>query len=166
MNRTTVIPQHLQTQLSAWFKESSLEAVEDMAVVLGVRTSDADVATSVLRPGLQRAPGWYEQKMNQSWHDLYDFAFANQLDFLMQVHSHPGEWTGHSRRDDLGAVSDQRGFLSVVIADFGMAGVEFEPPTSIHERTPTGWRTWSKDEVARRLKIVPTFQDLRRGSNG
>ena len=47
---------------------------------------------------------------------------------LVQVHTHPGEWTGHSRTDDEGPIVSAEGFVSAVWPHYASV-----PPRTVHD---------------------------------
>jgi hypothetical protein len=156
-----VVGQAVLDAISAWFRQAAEAEIEDMAVLLGHVSSTGDfVVTSALRPDLERHAGFYEQRPGDGWDALYARAEHLGLRLLAQVHIHPGAWTGHSPRDDLGAVSDKVGFLSLVLPHFGRAGFTLTGSFSVHERTRQGWRPWSDEERRTRLQAVPSALDL------
>jgi hypothetical protein len=54
---------------------------------------------------------------------------------LCQIHTHPGT-AFHSAADDSGAYTDEIGFLSIVVPQFGVGGVA---KAEIYRRDATGW---------------------------
>jgi hypothetical protein len=82
-------------------------------------------------------------------------ALDNQLQvrgwyILAQLHSHPGR-AFHSSIDDEHPISNQRGFLSIVVPDFGagLPGVGW----SVYEYAGSGrWRNLSGREVKKRIR--------------
>ena len=75
---------------------------------------------------------------------------------LMQVHSHPGAWTGHSQTDDDFPIASSSGFVSVVWPRFGEYMPRSVRDLGIHELELGKWRTWSPDEIEQRLRVVET----------
>jgi hypothetical protein len=155
--------------LEQWFSAAGRLGVEDLAVAAGHPTADGDaVVTSILHPDAERTAGWYEQRDGVAWDQLYQFGFEHGLYYLLQLHTHPlGYSTQHSPRDDAGAFSDRLGFLSIVLPDFSLYGIDLHAErVSIHERTARGWRLWPQEEARERLVIVPAWLDLQRDKTG
>ena len=155
--------------LTQWFSDAGRLGVEDLAVAAGHPTADGDaVVTSVLHPDAERSAGWYEQRDGVGWDQLYKFGFEHSLYYLLQLHTHPvGYSTHHSPRDDAGAFCDRLGFLSIVVPDFALYGIDLHAERlSVHERTERGWRLWSLEEARKRLVIVPAALDLQRDRMG
>jgi hypothetical protein len=151
--------------LALWFQHAGRGGVEDVAIGAGYPTSDGDaIVASVLHPDAERAPGWYEQRDGATWDELYTFGYRHSMYYLLQMHTHPpGYPTHHSQRDDAGAFSDRLGFVSIVLPDFAVRGVDLhDRGATVHERTPQGWRVWTHSEACERLVIVPALLDLQR----
>lgn len=157
------------TMLERWFGAAGRVGVEDLAIAAGHPTADGDaVVTSLLHPDAERSEGWYEQRDGIAWDQLYQFGFEHGLYYLMQLHTHPvGYSTHHSPRDDAGAFCDRLGFISIVLPDFALHGIDMRSPrVSVHERTRTGWRLWPHEEAIERISIVPAAIDLQRDRIG
>jgi hypothetical protein len=164
-----VFQTHTIETLHAWFSTAGRAGVEDVAVGAGFPTSDGDaIIASVLHPNADRAPGWYEQRDGAEWDALYSFARPFGMFYLLQLHTHPpGYGTRHSPRDDAGAFIDRVGFVSIVLPDFALRGLDLHGPrTTVHERTTRGWRVWSKAETKRRLLVIPSELDLQSDASG
>lgn len=163
------IASHVIQTGSRWFVEAAALEVEDMIVAAGVRLANGTaVVTSALHPNVEREPGWYEQRRDQSWHDLYTYGREHELEYILQVHTHPpGCSTRHSQRDDSGAFSDEVGFLSIVVPNFGVRGLDLhDPAVTVHERTRPGWRIWTKEEARQRLVVFPSAVDFQEDAYG
>jgi hypothetical protein len=154
--------------LGAWFQQAGRIGVEDVAIAAGYPTVDGDaIVAAVLHPSADRAPGWYEQRDDSTWDDLYTFGYRHSMYYLLQLHTHPpGYSTRHSPRDDAGAFSDRLGFISIVVPDFAQRGVDLrDPAVTVHERTARGWRVWTHAEASERLVVVPSVFDRQRDSS-
>lgn len=155
--------------LENWFGAAGRCGVEDLAVAAGHPTADGDaVVTSLLHPDAERTAGWYEQRDGIAWDRLYKFGYEHGLYYLMQLHTHPvGYSTRHSPRDDAGAFCDRLGFISIVLPDFALYGIDLRSErVSVHERTAEGWRLWPHREALERLVVVPASLDLQRDQIG
>ncbi|MEW6227819.1 MAG: hypothetical protein AB1700_06935 [Bacillota bacterium] len=73
-----------------------------------------------------------------------EFVFA-------QVHSHPGR-SFHSPSDSIHAFSFKKGFLSIVVPDYGRVDMQDLSRCVVFERDG-GWRRWGSHELARRILI-------------
>jgi hypothetical protein len=79
---------------------------------------------------------------------------------LAQVHTHPSDWTGHSRFDDARAYSQRAGAVSIVLPSYAR-GRPAPSETGIHIRDEDGWRQLTADEAAALVELVPSEIDLR-----
>lgn len=149
--------------LQSWFQEAGCAGVEDVAIAAGYPTNDGDaVVAAVLHPNAQRTRGWYEQRDGAAWDELYDFGHRHGMYYLLQLHTHPpGLGTRHSPRDNAGAFCDRIGFLSIVVPDFALGGLDLhDSRLTVHERVASGWRVWPRTEAQGRLIVVPADVDL------
>lgn len=72
---------------------------------------------------------------------------------LIQVHSHPGISTRHSKRDDLLGLLGRKGALSIVLPHFGNIRFLDFTETTVHVLTGINkWDPVPKDQVAKILR--------------
>lgn len=90
---------------------------------------------------------------------MTDIVHANDELVLCQLHTHPGD-AFHSTTDDHGAVTDEIGFLSIVLPGFGADGLA---PAEIYRRTVSGWEHCGKGGEDALLQV---FDDLLRYEQG
>lgn len=84
---------------------------------------------------------------------LMDELVNEDLLLLAQVHSHPGDF-GHSHGDDRMAASYRRGFVSIVVPNYGLKDLKDLSECYVHEYEGSWeWRLLDKDEVERRFRI-------------
>ncbi len=83
----------------------------------------------VIHPRHQAGPAGYV--VDQTWVIEYFLGLSEaRRQTLVQVHSHPGGWVGHSETDDRFVLVPSVGFHSIVIPDFG------------HGTDPATWGIW------------------------
>ena len=117
------------------------------------------VVTTLTIPDAYLSPGRFEvcaEAMSQAGKHLR----ADRLVRLVQVHTHPGEWVGHSRWDDAHAFSQLPGALSVVLPCHAHSRPGLEE-AGVHLRTERGWLQLTEDEIDRYLRVIPAFRDFR-----
>jgi hypothetical protein len=74
---------------------------------------------------------------------------------LIQVHSHPGSWIGHSKTDDDFPIASSEGFVSIVWPSYGESLATLAE-LGVHQLEQGKWRTWPLDERRFRLRLVET----------
>jgi len=79
---------------------------------------------------------------------------------IAQVHTHPGEWVGHSFVDNELAYSHHDGALSIVLPEYGKC-VKTIAEAGVHVCRGGTWRELTKLEADRILRVVPSFLDFR-----
>jgi proteasome lid subunit RPN8/RPN11 len=88
---------------------------------------------------------------------LYAHCHARGLTLLAQVHSHPGD-AFHSVVDERSPHSAERGFLSMVVPNFGRCAFDAFDAWAIYEQEQyETWREWTTEEKEQRLKIVDSL---------
>ncbi len=90
---------------------------------------------------------------------MIDMVHAHDELVLCQLHTHPGD-AFHSATDDHGAVTDEVGFLSIVVPAFGADRLA---PAEIYRRTMAGWEHQGRVGDGALIRI---FDDVVRYENG
>jgi len=76
------------------------------------------------------------------------------LILLAQIHSHPGDF-GHSYGDDLSAASYRKGYVSIVVPNYGLIKLQDLSSCYVHEYDQNWkWSLLNEKEVRDRFKIV------------
>lgn len=83
------------------------------------------------------------------------------LQLLAQVHSHPGKKVDHSDGDDKNAFMPYEGFISIVVPEYGIKGMEPLHICGIHRFEMRRFRRLSDIEVRNNFMIAPLSQDMR-----
>jgi len=133
--------------------------VEQVCYLDGIATNDGGVVTTLTIPNARLLSGRFEvppDSMSQAGKHLRGF----RLRRLAQVHTHPGEWTGHSRWDDEWACSQLPGAISIVLPSFARKRPALAD-AGVHLHNEAGWRQLSPEEAANELRIVPSLLDFR-----
>ena len=80
---------------------------------------------------------------------------------LAQVHTHPGDWVGHSIVDDDFAYSRHDGALSIVLPNFGKTVTSFSD-AAVHVCLRGHWLQLEEKEKHATIQTVPISFDFRR----
>ena len=84
---------------------------------------------------------------------LMDELIKEDLILLAQVHSHPGDF-GHSYGDDLTASSYRKGYISIVVPNWGLIVLEDLSRCYVHEYEKNWeWKLLDKKEVRERFRV-------------
>lgn len=84
---------------------------------------------------------------------LMDELVKEDLVLLAQVHSHPGDF-GHSYGDDLTASSYKKGYISIVVPNWGLIDLKDLSRCYVHEYEQNWqWKLLDKEEVIDRFKV-------------
>jgi hypothetical protein len=84
-----------------------------------------------------------------------------RLRLIAQVHSHPGDWVGHSDGDNLGAFMPYDGFYSVVVPSYAKQGLLPLTNCGFHRYEKIRFRELSPTEIVSTFAILPSSVDLR-----
>jgi hypothetical protein len=85
--------------------------------------------------------------------ELMDELIAEDLVLLTQVHSHPGDF-GHSHGDEKTAASYKKGFVSIVVPNFGLVDLNDLSECYVYEYSDNwDWRRIEGNELMERFRI-------------
>ena len=73
---------------------------------------------------------------------------------VVQIHTHPSFNVNMSALDRKWEVVSHVGALSIIVPNYGKAGLEGFPGVNIYEREEDDWRLWSHGEINSRIKII------------
>lgn len=73
---------------------------------------------------------------------------------LVQVHSHPEGWTGHSKTDDDGPIISAEGFVSLVWPNYGTLPVASVRQLGVHRLKSGRWHELEGEEAEQLIRIV------------
>lgn len=73
---------------------------------------------------------------------------------LVQVHSHPGMWTGHSKTDDEHPIISAEGFVSVVWPNYGELPALSVHDLGVHRLLSGRWHDVVGPDAERLIRIV------------
>lgn len=133
--------------------------VERVAFLDGVSFKTGGVVTTVTIPDAVLSCGGYEvspEAMSQAGKHLRRWRMVR----LAQVHTHPGEWVGHSPKDSASAYSQMPGAISIVVPRHGAARPRL-CESGVHLRDHLAWRQLGSDEIASYIQVLPTIFDFR-----
>jgi hypothetical protein len=145
------------TMLEEFAKD--LHGVEQVCYFDGVVDAGGSVVTTVTIPNARVTQGNFSvapEAMSQAGRHMRSF----RLRRLAQIHTHPGDWVGHSPWDDEWAYSQLPGAISIVLPRYAKLRPSLAE-AGVHLRTTTGWRQLTPAEVAEHLRVVPSFLDFR-----
>jgi hypothetical protein len=136
--------------------------LERVAYFDGVAFAEGGVATTLCLPLARSQPRSFQvpaEAMSAAGKHLR----AHRMRRLAQVHTHPGDWTGHSPYDDKRAYSQRPGAISIVLPSYAR-----NRPTlaeaGVHVRGEDLWRELEPREVDSFVRAVPSVIDLRGAS--
>jgi hypothetical protein len=73
---------------------------------------------------------------------------------MIQVHTHPDLWSGHSTTDDDFPIASSEGFVSLVWPSFARLPVDDPSEWGVHRLERGRWRSLSGDDARQLLHIV------------
>jgi proteasome lid subunit RPN8/RPN11 len=85
--------------------------------------------SQIVHPRHRSGPAGYQ--VDQNWVIEFFLGLSNEArQTLVQIHTHPGSWVGHSETDDRFVLVPSVGFHSIVVPNFG------------YGRDPESWGIW------------------------
>lgn len=79
---------------------------------------------------------------------------AQELSALIQVHTHPGSWTGHSNTDDDFSIASSDGFVSLVWPHYGARPVERVGDLGVHRLSGGEWHDVEGRDADTLIRLV------------
>jgi len=152
-----ILPEFIWNQLLREFRRS-WRRVEQVAYLDGVETESTAIVTTITFPNAILRRGGFSvpaSSMSEAGQHL------GPLVRIAQVHTHPGEWVGHSETDNEQAYSQHDGAVSIVLPNYGKA-VRTISNVGVHVCKNYKWRMLPAAEKEDFLRIVPTLLDFRR----
>jgi proteasome lid subunit RPN8/RPN11 len=131
---------------------------ENVLYLGGRRAGLRAVALTVLQPYATTTPGSFRTGA-AAHQNAFRLLRRHNLELIGQVHCHPGVSVEHSDGDDENAIIRHDGFWSLVVPDYGQAGMSLAK-TGFHCYSEGAFRLLSSDAAARRVIFVPAVLGL------
>jgi hypothetical protein len=85
---------------------------------------------------------------------LTEVLASNDMILLAQIHNHPGSLP-HSFGDERNPASHQAGYISIVVPDMGLQGIDLQRCRVYEYQSRLRWRELVEEEKSQLFKIVP-----------
>lgn len=142
----------------AWqiLRQDGLKGVESTVLLGGRRFGDEAVVMAVIYPS--GADVALEESFvhvgSDTTAEMGRWLRAQGLTALIQVHTHPGSWTGHSKTDDDFPIASSEGFVSLVWPRFAKSPVQDVHDFGVHRLLEGKWQDVVGDEAQALIRIV------------
>lgn len=147
-----LVPRTIVQATLAHLQAGGARGCEEFAFWSGHAVGNGTVLVSrAFHPHTRQSRGHVTVEDDAQLLAMTDIVHENDELVLCQLHTHPGE-AFHSIADDQGAITDEVGFLSLVLPQFGAGGLE---TAETYRRTEGGWQ---HEGAATRL--VQVFDDV------
>jgi len=150
------IPRWIVDRTWSILRQDGLKEVESTVTWGGVRFGDQAVVMAVTYPcgrdvELSRA---LIRVGPDTTAEMGRWLRGQGLAGLIQVHSHPGSWTGHSQTDSDCPIASSEGFISLVWPVFAQLPVRDAGEFGTHRLEKGRWNELSREEALSLLRIV------------
>lgn len=153
-----LVPEAAWARVLDGFAET-IDGVERVAFLDGVRASEIAVVTTVTFPDAVLLPGTYDvsaEAMSRAGRHLRQ----HELTRLAQVHTHGGADCRHSPRDDEMAYTERAGAVSIVLPYH--AALRPGPTEGlVHVRTENDWCPLDPEAAHLAVGVLPSTVDQR-----
>lgn len=152
-----LLPEAVWETLIAEFARSR-RRVEQVAFLDGIELGGCELVTTLTFPNAVLRPRNFaisSAAMSEAGQHLSDYVR------IAQVHTHPGDWVGHSEHDDDFAYSRHEGAISIVIPNYGTGRTGFAS-SAVHVFRAGNWDELRSDEKADFITLIPSKFDFRR----
>jgi proteasome lid subunit RPN8/RPN11 len=164
-----VIPERILEVTSEWLRRAGKNGVPHEGVTYLAGTLDGvngATVTTCLAPEAETAPSWYSTSAVANA-AVVAWVREHKLDYLGQVHSHPGTRVGHSNWDERHAFMPMEGTWSIVVPNYARDGMKTLSDCGVHRMENGAYRRLLRREVAALLTIggelvdgLPAFVDF------
>lgn len=134
--------------------------VERVAYFDGVVTATDSIVTTLAFPNARLEKTHFtvsSEAMSECGTHFRKFGLVR----IAQVHTHPGNWVGHSPYDDEMAYSQHVGAVSIVLPEHARKRPLLQD-CGIHVRTKPGWLQIPTNQIDSVIREIPGFLDFRR----
>lgn len=154
--RTYWVPRWVLDRSWQTLRQDGLKKVESTLLWGGRRFGDDAVVLAALYPcghdvALERG---FVHVGSDTTAEMGRWLRAHGLAALIQVHTHPGAWTGHSRTDDDFPIASSEGFVSLVWPDFATRPVHRIEDLGVHRLAGGIWQDIEGDDARSLVRIV------------
>lgn len=137
-------------------RQDGLKGVESTVLFGGRRFGDEAVVMAVLYPCghdvvLQRG---FVYVGCDTTAEMGRWLRAQNLTALMQVHTHPAAWTGHSQTDNDFPIASSEGFVSLVWPHFAVQPIHQIEDLGVHRLAGGQWHHLNADTASSLIRIV------------
>ncbi|PYO42408.1 MAG: hypothetical protein DMD33_09435 [Gemmatimonadetes bacterium] len=137
-------------------RQDGLKGVESTVTWGGIRFGEAAVVMGIVYPcgrDVELYRGFIRVGPDTTA-EMGRWLRGQGLAGLMQVHTHPTAWTGHSGTDDDYPIASSEGFVSIVWPTFAQLPVRDAGELGVHRLEGGRWRELERAEVQQLVRIV------------
>lgn len=154
--RTYWVPRWVLDRAWQILRQDGLKGVESTVLLGGRRFGDEAVVMAVLYPcghDVAMEDGFVHVGSDTTA-EMGRWLRAQNLTALIQVHTHPGRWTGHSQTDDDFPIASSEGFVSLVWPYFAASPVHDVADLGVHRLAGGEWQDVVGDEARALIRVV------------
>jgi hypothetical protein len=154
--KTIWVPRWVLDRTWTFLRQDGLKNVESTVLWGGRRFGDDAVVMAALYPcgrDVSFSHGLIRVGPDTSA-EIGRWLRAQGLRALVQVHTHPGAWTGHSKTDDEGPIVSSEGFVSVVWPRYAAQPVQTVRDLGVHRLLGGGWHGLHGRDAETLLRLV------------
>ncbi len=154
--RTYWLPRLILDRAWQILRQDGLKGVESTVLLGGRRFGDEAGVMAVLYPcgsdvALEEG---FVHVGSDTTAEMGRWLRSQGLTALMQVHTHPDRWTGHSKTDDDFPIASSEGFVSLVWPYFAASPVRHAEDFGVHRLISGAWQDVEGDEASTLIRIV------------
>jgi hypothetical protein len=154
--RTYWVPRWVLDRSWQLLRQDGLKGVESTVLWGGRRIGDEAVLMAVLYPcGHDVAlESGFVHVGSDTTAEMGRWLRAQGLSALIQVHTHPNAWTGHSSTDDDFSIASSEGFVSLVWPHYGARSVTGIQDLGVHRLSGGEWHDVDGRDAEALIRIV------------
>lgn len=153
-NKKIILPNHVLRETIRYLKEFGATNSEGYCCWAGIIDDDKIIVKSLITPASIETSFAYARINSKSATLMAQKILEKKEILLAQIHTHPYE-AFHSRTDDLNPISHRKGFISMVVPNFGKDSYEDLLSFAIFEYLGKGkWTEIDNTEKDLRFAII------------
>lgn len=154
--KTYWVPRWVLDRSWQLLRQDGLKGVESTVLWGGRRIGEEAVVMAVLYPcghDVALEPGFVHVG-SETTAEMGRWLRAQGLSALIQVHTHPNAWTGHSPTDDDFSIASSDGFVSLVWPHYGARPVARIDDLGVHRLSGGEWHDVEGSDAEALIRVV------------
>jgi len=148
------VPHSVLEDTACWLRKYGTKRSEGLVFWAGIETDGPTIITTCVYPRISESSAGHVRVEAKNGARMVSEVRKMGLQVLAEVHSHPFPGTGHSWTDNSFPFAFYKGYLSIVVGDFGEDGMEPLTRCGVHRYENGRFRRLSNSEIQELFQVV------------